>query len=750
MRISALGAPLSRRLLLPLLLAVGLLAPVASPVDAAVPRAETQRGGVFCYTDPPYFSGGTLPALIELAAGNGAAGRNLTMTAAEASGGPVTYPSELTSTAKPTLTRARLEAMEHRGVRSAYFSGWHAQLRTQTRRLVAQVKACPDEAQVLMGYSQGALVVRAMLRNLGRTTKGRAVLDHLAGVVLIGDPAADRREKIKRYGGATGSGVTKVRIPLPRALVARGLVTSVCAANDPVCSSTAKSRKGHPTKKAGRKAVRSHLAYDVGRGTWDIDTAAERAIVAMSQQLVRRYAAAPAWSDICRTIPESSSPCNQRREGDAFSSSETSAAGYRLVRAATTLPAGVSVASDLTLSGVVPDRDHDDFVVAFTSPTIAPAVVQRAHLSLGSWPRQTARPGVQRISHALGGGRANGPSSQPDVSSDGQHVAFVSTASDLAAGDTNGAGLDVFLWDRATDTTERLAVGDASTAWPDVSSDGRYVEFTTRAQLDGDTDTVADVFVWDTQDGTVHLASPGTGVPVSAGSITPDGATVYFREDPTGRPQPGNAVRRWDRASDAVTTVPPPAGWSWMIDPSSPRPWASSPDGRYVVAQSTSADRAGVWDRQLDAQHGVGCGVSADSVVTGAAASVATDGSVFSFTNFFPNGRVIQTYGRICDPLTGGITEIRSDVANSGEFAAHGRLLISRGLPVVQDRATGARTLPTVEDPRPGDDQVREISSFTADASTVVFGSTAKNILETASADFGRSEVYLWDRTVSP
>jgi hypothetical protein len=714
-----------------------------------VPRAETQRGVVLCHADPPFFSGGTLPALIELAAGNGAAGRNLTMTAAEAAGGPVTYPSELVSSAKPSLTRARLETMEHRGVRAPYFSGWRAQLRTQTRRLVARVAACRDEAQVLLGYSQGALVVRTMLRNLTRTAKGRSILDHLAGVVLIGDPAANRREKIKRYGGAKGRGVIATRIPLPRALVARGLVTSVCAANDPVCSSTPKSRKGKPTKAAGRKAVRSHLAYDVGRGTWDIDTAAERAVVAMSQQLVRRYAAAPSWLDVCRTVPESSSPCYQRREGDSFSAPLTSAARYRLDRAATSLPAGVSLASDLTLSGVVPDRDHDDFVVGFTSSTIAPAVVQRAHLSLGSWPRQTARPGVRRISHALGGGSANGASSQPDVSADGQHVAFVSRASDLVAGDANGAGLDVFVWDRATDTTGRLAVGDDATAWPDVSSDGRYVEFTTKAQLAGDTDTLADVFVWNTQSGTVQLASPGTAVPVSAGSITPDGSTVFFREDPTGQPQLGNAVRRWDRAGEAVTPVPPPAGWSWTVDPSSPRPWVASPDGRYVVAQSTSADRVGVWDRQLDAQHGVGCGVSADSVVTGAAASVAADGSVLSFTNFFPNNRVIQTFGRICDPMTGALTEIRTDVVNSGEFTADGHLAVSRGLPVVQDRATGVRTKPTTEDPQPGD-YVVEIPSFTADASTVVFGSTAKNIVETAYADFGRSEVYLWDRTTSP
>jgi hypothetical protein len=747
-RISALGAPLSLKLVLPLLLAVGLLAPVASPVDAAVPRAEVHRKDLACRADAPFYHDGALPGRMLLAAGNGEPGRYLTMHAAEEPHGPNSYPSEMVSTAKPGLNRARLEAMERRGVHAAYFSGWHPQLRTLTRRLVARVATCPGEAQVLMGYSQGALVVRALLHNLARTAKGRDLLDHIAGVVLIGDPAANRHEKIKRYGGAKGGGVIATRIPLPRILVTRRLVTSVCAVKDPVCSSTPKTRKGKPTKQTARKPVRSHLAYDLGLGKGDIDTVAERAITDMFEQLVERYAAMPQWADVCwgdAGVP--SVACNARREGDTFSVA-SSARGYRLVGSATTLPAGVSVSSDLTLSGVVPDRDHDDLVVGFTSPTVAPAVVRRVHVALGGWPRATARPGVQRISHALGGGPANGASSQPDLSADGHRVAFVSSASDLVAGDTNGAGLDVFVWDRATDTTQRLAVGDASTAWPDVSSDGRYVEFTTKARLAGDTDDLADVFVWDTQTGTVQLASPGTAVPVVAGSIAPDGATVFFREDPTGRPAIGNAVRSWDRVGETVTAVPPPAGWSWTIDsnnPIDPRPWAASPDGRYVLMQSTAADRAGLWDRQTGAQHGVGCGVAAGSFVTGAAAAVAADGSTFSFTNYFPNNRVIQNFRFVCAPLTGD----HLDAGTTVPFNAAWQLVASGDLPAVQDRTTGVRSTPTTEPPQSGP-TVWQFTTFTADGSTIVFGSTAQNILDMPFADLGRSEVYLWDRTVSP
>ena len=104
---------------------------------------------------------------------------------------------------------------------------------------------------MLLGYSQGALVVRTMLRNLARTPHGRDVLDHLAGVVLVGDPTANPREHITHLGGSRGAGILAARVPLPRTLVRRGLVTSLCTADDPVCSSTPKSRRGKPSRATG-------------------------------------------------------------------------------------------------------------------------------------------------------------------------------------------------------------------------------------------------------------------------------------------------------------------------------------------------------------------------------------------------------------------------------------------------------------------------------------------------------------------
>ena len=56
------------------------------------------------------------------------------------------------------------------------------------------------------------------------------------------------------------------------------------------------------------------------------------------------------------------------------------------------------------------------------------------------------------------------------------------------------------------------------------------------------------------------------------GSITPDGSTVFFREDPLGQGVLGNAVRSWDRVGGTVSAVAPPAGQDWMVDPEFSRP----------------------------------------------------------------------------------------------------------------------------------------------------------------------------------
>ncbi|MFC6042808.1 cutinase family protein [Nocardioides hankookensis] len=735
--------------MLPLLLTAGLLVPGAAPADAAAPPRATQRADVPCQ-DEQIGAQEKLPTRMLMAPGNGGPGLTLSLSLAAASVGPLAPSSEYVARTKTTLTRARLEQVERDGLRTAYFAGWRSQVRQDTRRLVERVATCPDEAQTLLGYSQGALVVRTMLRNLSRTATGRDVLDHLAGVVLVGDPTANPRERITHLGGSRGTGILPVRVPLPRTLLSRGLVTALCTGDDPVCSSTKKSRRGKPTRATGHQRVESHLGYSLGFSGHDTSTKAKRIGWQMGAQLDARLRTTPTWT----TNRLGLSPASQffTREGDPFTQPAT-AAGFVLAPAATTLPAGVVASSDLDLSGTAPDPDHDDVVVGYTSTTVAPAVVRQQSFSLNSWARQTARPGVSRISHALGGGPANGESYQADVSADGQHVAFVSRASDLVLGDPNGAAPDVFVWDRGTDTTRRLGVGDESTGWPQLSADSRYVEFTTKAQLAGDTDSLADVFVWDTQADTVQLASPGTAVPVSAGSITPDGSTVFFREDPTGQGAMGNTVRSWDRVGETVSTVAPPASQDWMVDPEFGRPWVASPDGRYVaVVQQSGAGPAALWDRQADAQHGSACVTAYDA--RSAYGDVAADGSVFSYAEYQTPASSRYPVNSVIECATASGTKAMATNAPTLQFGSTGQfeLTTSAVVPQFRARPAGAWTQPVGAGDLRGYGNIYTVGLATADddASTVVFGSAKANILETDPAQYGQSEVYLWDRTVSP
>jgi len=126
-----------------------------------------------------------------------------------------------------------------------------------------------------------------------------------------------------------------------------------------------------------------------------------------------------------------------------------------------------------------------------------------------------------RVSVGPGGAQANGASDYPAISADGRWVAFNSSASNLVAGDTNGAG-DVFVHDQQTGTTTRVSVGpagvqgDASSGGyggAAISADGRWVVFDSRASnlVAGDTNGMIDMFVHDRQTGTTTLASLGPG-----------------------------------------------------------------------------------------------------------------------------------------------------------------------------------------------------------------------------------------------
>lgn len=125
---------------------------------------------------------------------------------------------------------------------------------------------------------------------------------------------------------------------------------------------------------------------------------------------------------------------------------------------------------------------------------------------------------TERVSVGTGGTQGNSDSDMGRISDDGRYVAFESRASNLVPGDTN-ADWDVFVRDRIAGTTERVSVARSGaevhgfSGQPSISSDGRYVAFSSTAPdlVPGDSNGVGDVFVRDRWNGTTDLVSVATG-----------------------------------------------------------------------------------------------------------------------------------------------------------------------------------------------------------------------------------------------
>ncbi len=165
---------------------------------------------------------------------------------------------------------------------------------------------------------------------------------------------------------------------------------------------------------------------------------------------------------------------------------------------------------------------------------------------------------VERVSVGPGGAEGNGNSFSPCISADGRFVAFHSLATNLVANDTNAAR-DIFVHDRQSATTERVSVGpggaqsNADSRYAACSADGRHVAFISFASnlVPGDTNGTLDVFVHD------RLASATERVSVSSSgaqgfstivsiltfpSISADGRFVAFYSPLDGLAGPVNAT----------------------------------------------------------------------------------------------------------------------------------------------------------------------------------------------------------------
>jgi Tol biopolymer transport system component len=198
-----------------------------------------------------------------------------------------------------------------------------------------------------------------------------------------------------------------------------------------------------------------------------------------------------------------------------------------------------------------PSISADGTQVAFESRAenlVGPAVPTNAFSDI--FVRDRTLNNTEQVSVAVGGGPTDGDSNKPSISADGRFVVFFSAATNLVAGDTNGAA-DVFLFDR-DDTlapfTEIVSVATGGAQGDNnsvvfgqaVSDDGNRVAFESAATtlVAGDTNGAKDVFVRDRAAGTTTRVSvDDTGAQANGESrvsaISGNGRYVVFESDAT-------------------------------------------------------------------------------------------------------------------------------------------------------------------------------------------------------------------------
>ena len=130
------------------------------------------------------------------------------------------------------------------------------------------------------------------------------------------------------------------------------------------------------------------------------------------------------------------------------------------------------------------------------------------------------------ITRVLGNGavQSNCTSQRASVSADGRFVAFDSCASNLVADDTNGLS-DVFVLDRSTGTLTRASVsstesqGSGPSFSSAISPNGQFVAFLSQAADLAGGSGATHVFLRDLLNGNTFLVSRASGASRRAGHV---------------------------------------------------------------------------------------------------------------------------------------------------------------------------------------------------------------------------------------
>jgi Tol biopolymer transport system component len=129
---------------------------------------------------------------------------------------------------------------------------------------------------------------------------------------------------------------------------------------------------------------------------------------------------------------------------------------------------------------------------------------------------------ISQTSSETAGGTAS--ATEPAISADGNLVVFQSSQTGLDGTDNNGFEYDIFIRNVSAGTTTRLTNGNGPSTYPDISDDGRYVTFQSSATniVAGDTNGAQDGFLLDRNTSTItRITVTGAGAEATCAAPTP-------------------------------------------------------------------------------------------------------------------------------------------------------------------------------------------------------------------------------------
>jgi hypothetical protein len=198
----------------------------------------------------------------------------------------------------------------------------------------------------------------------------------------------------------------------------------------------------------------------------------------------------------------------------------------------------------------------------------------------------------------------NGNSLDAVISADGRFVVFSSVASDLAPGGSRQFFTDIFLRDRASNTTTMVTAnlagsggGNGCSLYGQVSTNGQFVLFETQAGnlAAGASNWVGDVIVRNLAAGTNILVSVATNGGQANGRsydaiMTPDGRYVAFVSGannlvPTNTYLPAVFLRDLVAGTTTLVNAGSPSSSSYYPPVASPQ---ITPDGSYIAYFSSA------------------------------------------------------------------------------------------------------------------------------------------------------------------